>query len=300
MPGTLRETVFLLPERRRFAGQPLSPTMACRLGRADRLADAAPGEREQLLRYFDVLPHGWPLAAISRQFELGDAASSAWLRADPVHVRPDLGGARLLAWGNLQVSEAEAQAFVQALKPLFGDSGLPISAPSAERWYLQLSRETPVPAFATPADSLGEDLLGHLPSRPEGKRWRGLLNEAQILLHQHPLNATRIARGLLPVNSLWFWGAGVLPDVVRSRVRLLESDDFELRALAARVVEEDATSATPLRLVDLRSERNWTAVEAALVEDAMPWFCDFSDGARWCGVAGQGWRFWRRPLKALA
>ena len=40
---------------------------------------------------------------------------------------------------------------------------------------------------------------------------RMLLNEVQVLLHQHPLNAARQTRGLPPVNSVWFWGAGRLP-----------------------------------------------------------------------------------------
>jgi len=300
MPKATTETVFLLPERRRFAGQLLSGDVAAHLGRADHLDAVPAGEREQLLRYFDVLPRGWPMAAITRQFECGDVLQHAWLRADPVHVRPDMGGARLLAWGNLQLTAIEAKSLVEMLMPVFGDAGFPISSPAPERWYLQLPREAKLPTFSAPADSLGEDLLKHLPEGPEGRRWRALLNEAQVLLHNHPLNASRIARGLLPVNSLWFWGAGALPTVVRSAVRQIETDDFELRSLAALVDGTGEEKSAGLQLLDFRSERQWPAVQAAMAKAGATFILDFADGSRWRIAAGQRWRFWRRPLKSLA
>ena len=39
------------------------------------------------------------VAALTRQFDAGDAGAGTWLRADPAHVAPDLHGARLLAHG---------------------------------------------------------------------------------------------------------------------------------------------------------------------------------------------------------
>ena len=86
---------LLLPERRRFSGQPVSASVLKLLGRADAQASAEAGERVQLLRYFNLRPAGWPIAAMTRQLESGDAGGSRWLRADPVHVRPDMTGARI-------------------------------------------------------------------------------------------------------------------------------------------------------------------------------------------------------------
>jgi len=39
-------------------------------------------------------------------------------------------------------------------------------------------------------------------------KWRRLQNELQMLLHDHPVNAAREARGELAINGIWFWGAG--------------------------------------------------------------------------------------------
>ena len=75
--------------------------------------------------------------------------SSAWLRADPAYVRPDINGARLLAYGDaLALTQAERDALLRPLQPLFGDAGFPIDAPTPSRWYLRLPREAKLPAFA--------------------------------------------------------------------------------------------------------------------------------------------------------
>lgn len=293
--------VLLLPERRRFAGQPLSPAVARVLARGDRHPDADPGETAQLQRWFELLPRGWPAAAITRQRDAGDAAGQAWLRADPAFVRPDMTGARVMAIGELGLSRAEADALLAELRPLFGDAGFALSAPDPARWYLSLPAGAALPAFSPPEAVLGDDLFLHLPEGPEGRRWRALLNEAQVLLHHHPVNAARIAAGRVPANSLCFWGAGRLPDRVRGRVAKVASDDATLASLAA-LATETAGEGT---LLDLRAARDWRQVESRVMESLASAGggtvqLDFADGAAWTLRAGQHWRLWRRPLAALA
>ncbi|MBP8081010.1 MAG: phosphoglycerate mutase [Arenimonas sp.] len=299
--------ILLLPERRRFSGQPISPRIAAALGRADRPEEAAAGERPQLLRYFDLLPSGWPMAALTREADVGDASLDTWLRADPVYVRPDLGGARLMAWGNLGLSAAEAETFLAPLRPVFEEVGMPISATAPERWYLRLPREMSLPAFTPPAEGLGEDLLAHLPQGADGRRWRKLLNEAQVTLHNHPRNLERAAAGLMPVNSLWFWGGGVLPDSVTCSAACVISEDHELLALARQAGASLARRETGSTVIDLRRMRDWAALErehlvpalASLERRHGELLLDFADGASFRIEAAQRWRFWRRPIKRL-
>ena len=180
-------TTFLLPARVRFGGQALSVGLARALGRADRTQGEA-GERAQLLRHFELLPRGWPVAAITRAFDANDAASATWLRADPAYVRPDINGARLLACGDaLRLDASEAEAFLSVLRPLFGDVGMPIDAPRPARWYLRLPREAKVASMASPEEALGADLFDHLPEGPEGRRWRALLSEAHVALQERAM-----------------------------------------------------------------------------------------------------------------
>ncbi len=48
--------------------------------------------------------------------------------------------------------------------------------------------------------------------------WYQLLNEIQMYMHQHEVNAERLQRGMLPINSLWFWGAGSLPQAFNANL----------------------------------------------------------------------------------
>jgi hypothetical protein len=293
---------LLLPERRRYSGQAMSRAIARSLGRGDRLADGEPGERAQLQRHFDILPRGWPIAAITRDLDAGDAGERGWLRADPAWVKAEATGARLHGWANLGLSVQESEQFLTVLRPIFGDAGLVLDAPVPERWYLALAPGAPLPEFSEPAAALGVDLLSALPSGAEGRRWRTLFNEAQVLLHQHPLNAERLASGRAPVNALWFWGAGRLPDAVRAQARAVASTDAELLALARLAGLPPAQGGAEGAIVDLRRQRDWEKVERVLadaLEARRGIEIDFADGARWRLEAGQRWRFWRRPLAGL-
>ncbi|HOZ06361.1 MAG TPA: phosphoglycerate mutase, partial [Arenimonas sp.] len=91
---------FLLTERRRFSGQKPDTVVAKILGQADKLPSLNPGERAQLERHVSILPRRWPLAALTRQYDAQDAENYAWLRADPAHVRAEMGVVRLLACGD--------------------------------------------------------------------------------------------------------------------------------------------------------------------------------------------------------
>lgn len=301
---------LLLPAAARFAGLPLPPALAQALGRADRAQHAA-GEPAQLARHLSLLPQGWPVAALTRLLDAGEdeARRGVWLRADPAHLRPDINGARLLGVGAaLGMDQADVDALLPALRPLFGDAGVRLDAPHPARWYLRLSPGTPLPMFSSPDQALGDDVFDHAPQGEAARRWRALESEAQIILHNHPHNAVRLAAGKVPVNALWFWGGGVLPDRVSGRAPMLYSDDPAVRGAACL----GKLQAMPLpafldvegdALVDLRGQRDarvlverWLLPAAAGGRDVT---FDFADGVVFALRPGQRWRLWRRPLAAL-
>lgn len=300
---------LLLPAASRFAGVAMPPALAKALGRADRTqADA--GEAAQLARYLTLLPQGWPAAALTRLLDAGedDARRSAWLRADPAHVRPDINGARLLGVGaTVGIDQADVEALLPALRPLFGDAGFQLDAPHPARWYLRLAAGTPLPAFSSPHDALGDDVFGHTPRGDAARRWRALESEVQIVLHNHPHNAARLASGRVPINSLWFWGGGTLPDAVSAAAPTVYSDDPAVLG-AARLgkLQGMPLPATPAidrdALVDLRGQRDvrglverWLVLAAERGEATF----DFADGLAFALRPGQRWRVWRRPLAAF-
>lgn len=317
----MARATFLLPARERFGGQRLAPDVALALGRGDRATldtpdagEAVARRRAQLRRHFRLLPDHWPLAALTRRVDAQDAEGACWLRADPAHLRAGINGATLLAVGEmLQLSGDDADALLRPLRPLFGDAGFPIDAPAPGHWYLRLPVEAKLPAFSEPGEALGADAFEHLPEGEAGRRWRSLLSEAQVLLHHHPVNAMRIAQGLLPVNSLWFWGGGMLPDHVAAAHAAIHSDDEVVRALSG---DTAAAAALPTRYVtpgndalfDLRHARDLRTLQTLWLQPALldlrterlkDLRLDFQDGQTIALSRSQRWRFWRRPLTQM-
>lgn len=300
--------LLLLPDRRRLRGELSSLSALPRmLARGDSTVDE-PGTLGQVRAVFDIVPRRVSCAALSREHDAHDASLNAWLRADPGHVRADMGMGRLLACGDLGLTPDEVEALLKPLRPLFGDEGFPISAPHPARWYLMLPRGAQLPVFADPETVLGDDLYQHLPQGEPGRRWRRLLNEAQVILHNHPVNAARAAQGRVTVNTLWFWGGGVLPDSVRSSWTQLRTDDPVLHALArlAALPVQPPSGADAVEagtVLDLRAVRDGVALDRDWIEPLRarqrrdrlgPIELLFADGHRVRYAAAHRWRVWRR------
>ena len=290
-----------LPDLARFA--PDHPAHEL-LRKADRLAPGAKGYLAGLAERF-VVNGGLPAGALTRELMAGDAEGANWLCADPAWVQPDLNGARLLACGQMQLSTEDAQSLAKPLKPVFGDAGMILEVSSPDRWHVRMSAGSATPSFAAPEQAMGEDLFEHLPQGADGRRWRVLLNEVQVLLHQHPLNAERRARGLPPINSLWLWGGGPLPTVVRTSLLGVIGDEVLLGALAKRAgvatvarTASAVASSTAGWLIDLQdlpaddiATTWWPSVQALARQQ--PLLLSFASGERWLHRPWHRWRFWR-------
>jgi len=302
-----RRLTLLLPPWEVLERQGDAAALATLRARGDRHAQDAPGRRAQQLRVFDIVPKPPAWAAITRQVDCGDSAGSLWLRADPAHLRVEAGGLRLLSWGESLVLEAaQAKALAAAVLPVFHALGMTFSAPVPHRWYVQLARGRPIPQFVDPEVALGA-LGSPLPEGTSGvAEWSRLLNETQMILHDHAVNRRRAQQGLLPVNSLWLWGAGESPLKLQSReADAMISGDDEYGALArlAKVAIVPAlgqalASASSAVVVDaLRAPRSDALREAMSIHEGRNFETlrlDCADGTvidykRWHRL-----RFWRR------
>ncbi len=277
--------------------------------RADRLSDGRAGYLAGLGDYFAGADSTLAAAAITRDYVAHDAGSHTWLSADPAWVQPEMNGVRLLACGQLQLTKDEALALADVLRPVFDDAGMVLDVTTPDRWHLRLPMNTPLPHFSAPEQALGEDLAQHLPQGAQGKRWRVLINDIQVLLHQHPLNSARRAQGLPPVNSLWLWGGGALSPPLPSPLTGVISDDLLLAALAARAgikrlarTQEAVAAATHGWLIDLQDlpiraiESVWLPPIEVLLH-RRPLRLHFANGERWQSKPWHRWRVWRRAKR---
>jgi hypothetical protein len=278
--------VLLLPEKRRFTGSVFSPEFRTK-ARRFKTAVQTPGESAQLQRYFQCLPASWPMAALNRQSESGDAGNSQWLLADPIHLQMEMRDARIMAWDNLDVSSAEQKSIQSVLEPVFKDAGIALCSAANGRFLLRMATDSALPDFTPAPEVLGCALSEHL---TDDRKWAALFNECQIILYNHPFNVERLRRGQASVNGLWFWGQGMLPKVVYHGFSRIESHADDIRALAHHGRQRNAAADDVL--LDLRHMRDWKAAESMFDPQRETVF-DFADGAQWLWKPNYRWFFWR-------
>lgn len=266
----------------------------------------------------------WPLAPIAVAADGGEAGDAYWLRADPVHLRV-MRDSVVLAGGDLELSRQEADALAASVAGHFGGDFSPLPL-HPQRWYLRFS---PAPRLTTTPLSVavGRDIEPLQPQGQDALLFRARMNELQMLLHAHPVNQAREARGELAVNSLWLWGGGRQPSPPAFPLPLY-ADNPELRALAAFCgTRSQALPAHPdtqllgaagIVLLDALTRSGqvgdaygWRETLQKLEQD---WFVPLRGMLRRIGprglrlvdpvngkalhlLAGDGWRVWRRPRR---
>ncbi|HEY5636934.1 MAG TPA: hypothetical protein VIS77_08535 [Burkholderiales bacterium] len=212
-----------------FPAAPRVPALELLCARGRR-RDAISGTPEDWLGTAFELEFGALPAGALGAFGAGDPAQGLWCRADPVHLRLMREALALVPVNAFTLAPAEADALRADLNAHFaGTLELVGVRPSA--WCARLGG-LGAPAGRAPLDLAGADVDRNLPAGADAARWHALMNEAQMLLHDHPVNAAREARGEPPVNSLWPWGGGALPGEARAAWRSVTTDDPSVAGLA--------------------------------------------------------------------
>jgi hypothetical protein len=166
------------------------------LARGRRRAAPARNLEGWVKEAFELGPGHFPAGTLTLLAHGGDPAGASWARADPVHLRVMRDHVAVVPAGTFELSAAEANALCEALNAHFVDADFRPLEP--RRWCAKLAEAA---EGGNPLEAAGRQV--ELPSRVAP-----LLNEAQMVLHAHPVNEAREARGEPTVNSLWFWGAG--------------------------------------------------------------------------------------------
>ena len=221
-----------------------------------------------------------PWAARSARLDGVDVGSAAWGLVTPVHARVGSDGVHLADPDTLALDAAASHAFADVLRPLFESENLRFVWGAPQRWY---ASHPSLQGLATASlDRVaGRNVEAWVPRQPAARPLRRLQNEAQMLLHEHPLNEVREAAGALPVNSFWLSACGVVQPEAATAVTL----DERLRASGLRA---DVAAA----------EAAWQALEAELL---VPLIADAERGQAHrltlCGERGSA-SFEARPRPA--
>ena len=251
------------------------PAFATLLGRG-RLRQRPPEGTAAILAEFTGLAAPLPAAAL-RWFALreqpGPDDYCDWLCLDPVRLNFQQRTVIVDDPQHLRLSSEEAAALAVALAPTLAALGqLEVISPGS--WNLRLAAAAP--AFLALPEAAGRS-AAPLPAGSAHAPWRHALNEAQMILHAHPVNQARAAAGQPVVNSLWPWGGGRLPKPANSTASsphdALWSNDPVAQGIARLLQIEGA--ALPTRF-DRAAARKPLAVHDALEHpartgDAMVW-----------------------------
>jgi hypothetical protein len=313
--------LFALPSAARLpAAELLIARGRCAIG-------ASRGLEEWLQNAFEVEDAPLAAGALTLLAGGGEPAGYSWSRADPVHLRLMRDRLLLMPAPALGITSGEAQALCDALNQQFGER-LEVQVIDAARWVARTAPELTL-SGAPPLALAGRDVALALPASTAA---HPLLNEAQMVLHAHPVNEAREARGEPAINSVWLWGAGRLPKLGAPSWHSVSADEpLALgRARAAgvrhrtlppsgtawldRMPEEgrhlvvlDALRA-PLALSETADyqaalavlERDWFAPLLAALRDGRVGMVtihvpDAGDGVAYETIRGDLRRFWRRP-----
>lgn len=193
--------------------EPRTPILDNLLAKADRSEVGGDDYLSTLFGLFGYsAPQGadWPSAALCRLAEGGEVDAGYWLHADPVLLKPDMDRLLLFDGRSLEISPEEAGGLREQILGHFSDQDWRLEQAAPERWYLRLP-DTPALATHPLHRVAGRNLFPFLPEGADRGRWRGLLNEIQMLLHHADINQARRAAGRPEVNGLWLWGGGRSP-----------------------------------------------------------------------------------------
>jgi hypothetical protein len=200
------ETLLARSKRTQRAARSLEATLADAF-----LADTREAPYAALRLLGEPYVGGAPPLAAGESSAARERDDAGWLCCDPIHLHFHQQHMIVADGGSFALTLDEANELAGELNRQLPDLGR-IHVASADRWYLHLAEPALADGLVTRPLSLvaGRRIDTLLPETHASRALRSRLNEAQMLLHAHPLNARREESGQLPINSLWLWGAGSL------------------------------------------------------------------------------------------
>lgn len=208
-----------------------------------------------------------------------DAQAGHQVCVQPVHLDASHDNARLLPAQCLSLTSEESNELIATLNELWNPDNINVTAHTAIDW--QLTGQN-----AQGLDCLPPSMLAYLsvadalPRATEAAQWRQLFTEAQMLLHEHPVNIKRQQRGLRSVNSIWCYGGAAFlkpssdPQTAlyandpfaqglakRLNVECVPTKDLDVEATLELAAKSNTENVMKVLVVDTRLQQAWLANE---------------------------------------
>ncbi len=207
----------------------------------------------------------FPSAAVTRTGDTQELARGFWLHLQPMHF---MAGLDRLTAAMLHGASDVTRAELAELQPTIGAhlraSAMQLVTTSQDGWLVHSERTLDV-RTATPETAAASPLQQAMPEGRDAPELRRLLTELQMLLHEHPVNVTRLRRGLPEINAVWFHGSGAIQDPQRYALPQAFGDDLYLRGIYR--LNDAAVTAAPVDARALLARLDSRAVAVVASDD---------------------------------
>ena len=127
--------------------------------------------------------------------------------ATPLHAALGLTDLTPLDPALIALTEHESRALCEAADQHLSVDGVRLSFVETSTWLVTCADGISV-LTERPDWLIGEPLRPNLPLGKDARMVERWMNELQMLLFAHPVNASREELGLPPINVVWLWGFG--------------------------------------------------------------------------------------------
>jgi len=124
-----------------------------------------------------------------------------------VHLKPDLRNAFVIPLNENGNYQEDITLLINDLKELFKQD-CNVSDLGNGLWLMHSNLCQLPDHYPHYLSIVGRKVDQYIEQSRSALPWYQLINEMQMFLHSHEVNQNRLAKGQLPINSLWCWGAG--------------------------------------------------------------------------------------------
>ena len=152
-----------------------------------------------------------PLEAVSMGVDLG--ADDVAFRVNLVTLVPQRTFLVMQDYSAGHITSAEGKELVEDLQKNLGNDEFQFFPGVGYRHLMVWRNGRDKLSTTPPHDITGRNILDYLPKGEGELELANLMNSAQMLFSQHPVNKRRKENGQPPANSIWLWGHGKSPRI---------------------------------------------------------------------------------------
>jgi 2,3-bisphosphoglycerate-independent phosphoglycerate mutase len=177
-----------------------------------------PGSDAANLSVMGYDPHKYytgrsPLEAVSMGVELSPTDLAFRCNLVTLKIDGDYENAVMEDYSSDEISTAESTELIKEINKQLSNDEISFYPGISYRHCMVWHTGTGTRKLTPPHDISGKVIAPYLPEGDESDLFLQLQKKSYEILRDHPVNRSRISRGLRPANSIWLWGEGRKPSI---------------------------------------------------------------------------------------